>query len=86
VRRLRVRKIARAEIVAAFEWYLEGSPVAAKPFLDAVDEAMNVIEESSERHSVIRGDLRRVLLRGYPHAVYYKVFPSTISVILYRRF
>jgi hypothetical protein len=38
VRRLRVRKTARAEIVAAFEWYLERSPIAAERFLEAVDE------------------------------------------------
>jgi len=66
VRRLQVRKIAKAEIVAAFDWYLERSPVAAKQFLDALDEAISVIEESPERHPVIRGHLRRILLRGFP--------------------
>ncbi|MEO6202903.1 MAG: hypothetical protein ABIP82_06765 [Nitrospirales bacterium] len=66
MRRLRVRKIAKAEIVGAFEWYLERSPVAAKQFLDAVDEAMSLIEQSPERHPVIRGHLRRVLLRRFP--------------------
>ncbi len=79
--RLRVRKIARAEIVAAFEWYLERSPAAAQRFLDAVDDAMTLIEEAPERHRVIRGRLRRVLLRRFPYAVYYKVFSSTISVV-----
>jgi hypothetical protein len=53
VRRLRVRKIAKNEIVTAFEWYFERSPGAARQFLDAVDEAMSVIEESPERHPVI---------------------------------
>jgi plasmid stabilization system protein ParE len=81
VRRLRVRKIARAEIVAAFEWYLERSPAAAREFVDAVEEAMSVIEEAAERHPIIQGRLRRVLLRRFPYAVYYKVFPSTISVV-----
>ena len=81
MRRLRVRKIARAEIVAAFEWYLERSPAAAQQFLDAVDAAMVLIEEAPERHPIIRGRLRRVLLRRFPYAVYYRVFPSTISVV-----
>lgn len=81
MRRLRVRKIARAEIVAAFEWYLVRSPAAAQQFLDAVDEAMTVIEEAPLRHPIIRGRLRRVLLRHFPYAVYYKVFPATISVV-----
>lgn len=81
MRQLRVCKIARAEIVAAFKWYLDRSPSAAQQFFDAVDEAMNVIEESPERHLVIRGHLRRVLLRSFPYAGYYKVFPSIISVV-----
>jgi len=80
VRRLRVRKTARAEVAAAFDWYLERSPTAAQRFLEAVDDAMRVIEEAPERHPVIRGRLRRVLLRRFPYGVYYKVFPSTISI------
>ncbi len=81
MRRLRVRKIARAEIVAAFEWYLERSPTAAEHFLDAVDGAMRRIEEAPEQHPIIRGRLRRVLVRRFPYAAYYKVYPSTISVV-----
>lgn len=79
--RLRVRKIARAEIVAAFHWYLNRSPSAAQQFLDAVDEAMTAIEEAPFRYPFIRGQLRRVLVRRFPYAVYYKVFPTTISVL-----
>ena len=30
---------------------------------------------------VIRGRLRRVLLRRFPYAIYYKVYPGVISVI-----
>ena len=79
MRRLRVRKIARAEIDAAFDWYLLRSPAAAQQFLSAVDDAIAFIEEAPERHPIIHGHLRRVLLRRFPYGVYYKVFPSTIS-------
>jgi toxin ParE1/3/4 len=81
VRRLRVRKTARAEIAAAFDWYLERSPAAARGFLEAVDQAMRLIEEAPERHPIIRGRLRRVLVRRFPYGIYYKVYPSTISVV-----
>lgn len=81
MRPLRVRKIARAEIVGAFDWYLERSPTAAEQFLLAVDDAMRRIEEAPERYPVIRGRLRRVLLERFPYAVYYKVYPSVISVV-----
>jgi len=78
VRRLLVRKLAKAEIVGAFDWYHQHSPAAARRFLDAVDHA---ITEAPERYPVVRGRLRRVLLRGFPYAVYYKVYPSLISVV-----
>ena len=79
--RLRVRKVARAEVDAAFDWYLLRSPAAAQQFLNAVDDALALIDEAPERHPIIRGHLRRVLLRRFPYGVYYKVFPSTISVV-----
>jgi len=81
VRRLRVRKTARAEIDAAFAWYLERSPAAAVRFLEQVDGAMKLIEEAPEQAPIIRGRLRRVLLQHFPYGVYYKVFPATISVV-----
>lgn len=81
MRRLRVRKIARAEIVAAFEWYLARSPRAAEQFLEAVDAAMRRIEDGPERYQVIHGRLRRVLLEGFPYGVFYKVYPAVISVV-----
>ena len=81
MRRLRVRSVAKAEIVAAFDWYLERSPGAAARFLEAITQAIERIQEAPERQPVIRGRLRRVLLREFPYAVYYKVFPTTLSVV-----
>ena len=79
--RLRVRQLARAEINVAFSWYLVRSPQAAARFLDAVDAAIKSIENSPRRHAVIHGKLRRVLLAGFPYAVYYKHYPRVISVV-----
>jgi toxin ParE1/3/4 len=81
VRRLLVRKLAHAEIRATFEWYLLRSPDAAGQFLDAVDDAIARIERAPEQCPVIQGRLRRLLLARFPYAVYYKVFPSVISVV-----
>ena len=79
--RLRVRKLARAEILAAFAWYLARSSQAAADFLDAVDDAIKSIEHAPKRQAVVRGQLRRRLLKGFPYAVYYKLYPRTISVV-----
>ena len=56
-------------------------PTAAGRFLEAVDEAMRRIEEAPARYPIIRGRLRRVLLQRFPYGVYYKIYPSTISVV-----
>ncbi|HEY4646044.1 MAG TPA: type II toxin-antitoxin system RelE/ParE family toxin [Steroidobacteraceae bacterium] len=79
--RLRVRKVARADIDAAFAWYRQHSPAAAQRFLDAVDVAFALIDEAPERYPLVRGRLRRVLLRQFPYAVYYKVYPTVVSIV-----
>ena len=79
--RVRVRKVARADIDAAFAWYRRHSPTAAKRFLDAVEDALSLIGEAPERYPLVRGRLRRVLLRQFPYGVYYKVYPSVVSIV-----
>ena len=76
-----VRPVARAEIESAFDWYRDRSPAVAGQFLDEVDTALSRIEAMPEAQAIIRGRLRRVLLSRFPWAVYYKVHPSSISVI-----
>lgn len=81
MRQLRVRALARREIESAFDWYRERSSSAAEGFLDALDGALLHIARAPEQHLVVRGLLRRVLLAGYPYAIYYKVYPAVISVV-----
>lgn len=76
-----VRARARSEIDEAFEWYRARSPGAASDFLDSVDQALTRIAEAPERYPVVHGRLRRLLLVGFPYAVYFKVYPRTISVV-----
>jgi plasmid stabilization system protein ParE len=81
VRPVRVRKLASNEIDAAFAWYLKHSRSAAARFLEAVDDALAQIADAPDGFPVIRGRLRRVLLRRFPYAIYYKVYPGVISVV-----
>ena len=78
---LRVRARAREEIESAFDWYNDRSSSAAQGFLVAVDEAFAHITAAPEQYPFVRGHLRRVLLEGYPYAVYFKSYPEAISVI-----
>jgi plasmid stabilization system protein ParE len=76
-----VRAQARAEIDDAFEWYRERSPTAAADFLAVVDDALREIAEDPERFPVVHGRLRRIVLRRFPYALYYKIFPRTVSIV-----
>ena len=78
---VRIRELARKEIDTAFAWYLHHSPSAAATFLEAVDDALGQIGDAPDGFPVIRGRLRRVLLRRFPYAIYYKVYPGVISVV-----
>lgn len=79
--RVRIRARARAEIAEAFEWYHDKSEVAAADFLAELDVAMNQVSEAREQFPIIQGLLRRVLMRRFPYAVYYKCYPNGVSVV-----
>jgi plasmid stabilization system protein ParE len=81
VARVRIRARARAEIAEAFEWYHHRSEVAAADFLAELDVAINQISEAPEQFPVVQGLLRRVLIRRFPYAVYYKCYPNGVSVV-----
>lgn len=81
MRVVRVRAQARDEIEEAFGWYRERSFAAAAEFLHELDVAMQRIAEAPEQFPVVRGRLRRMLLHRFPYAVYYKVYPTTISIV-----
>ena len=78
---VRLRSIADAELAEATKWYASRSRDVASRFLDAVDEALERIRQSPEANPLVTPTLRRVLLRRFPYAVYYRVFPSVISVV-----
>ena len=49
--------------------------------LTELDLAMTRLSEGPEHFPVARGRLQRVLLLSFPWAVYYKVYPTGISVV-----
>ena len=81
MRHLRIRQMARAEIHEAFDWYRSRSPDAAARFIDAVDLAIRAIETTPEQHGPFHGNLRRRLLAGFPYGIYFRVYPTVISVV-----
>ncbi|MGH7628405.1 MAG: type II toxin-antitoxin system RelE/ParE family toxin [Gemmatimonadales bacterium] len=81
MRQLVVRSVAEAELAEAVEWYAGRSPGTARRFLAAVDEALARIRQNPGSFPVVHGQLRRVLVAQFPYAVYYRMFPTTISIV-----
>ena len=80
-RRLVVRREAEADAAQAFRWYEERRPGLGEEFLGVVDNALAVIERSPETFSRVHKEVRRVLTRRFPFAVFYVVTPDTVSVL-----
>ncbi|HWZ74100.1 MAG TPA: type II toxin-antitoxin system RelE/ParE family toxin [Casimicrobiaceae bacterium] len=76
-----VRLAAAAEVEEAFSWYEQQRPGLGEEFLDVVDEALREIAAYPLRQAVLFRDMRRLLLKRFPYAVFYRVYPGTIAVV-----
>lgn len=72
---------ARQEVVAALEWYLERSELAAAQFLQELDRAIEWVASSPSRWPEYVSGTRRFLLHRFPFAVIYRELPSRIQIL-----
>jgi hypothetical protein len=75
------RPATAAYVEEAFSWYEQQRPGLGKEFLDVVDAALREIVGYPLRQTVIFRDMRRLLLKRFPYAVFYRVYPSAIVVV-----
>lgn len=65
---------AIADVEAARDWYAERSPLAARGFLLALEEAVAVVAAAPERWPVGKHGCRRyVFPTGYPYTLVYRI-------------
>jgi toxin ParE1/3/4 len=72
---------AETDVLDAFAWYEERREGLGALFRSAVDDAVTRIAEAPLSPAVLYRDLRHVLVRRFPYAVYYRVYPSTVVVV-----
>lgn len=80
--RLNYHPEAEAEIVESVEYYRERSPELAARFLREFQAAIEPIERNPILWGVIRGDLRRCLLRRFPYGIYYRVHDQDNRILI----
>ncbi len=72
---------AEAEIEKAVDWYCRHNWTAAVGFRFAVDRALDFICERPEQYQVVYRQTRRVLVDGYPYALFYTVTSVQVTVV-----
>ena len=76
-----LRPAARADLLAARDWYEQQRPGLGETFAEAVDVIFRRIEEMPESFAATFRDVRRAKLRKFPYVVYYRVLAERIEVI-----
>ena len=75
---------ATAELTEAGQVYERKVPTLGAQFLEAVDEAVEVIVLAPDRWSVIEDDVRRFLMARFPYAIYYRILPDHIRILAFK--
>src|SRR5207302_32906 len=76
-----VDPVAANQIREAHRYYSLRSARAASAFLDAVDGAMDFVIDQPFAAAPLKRDLRHMVLKRFPYAVYYRVSGNNVLVI-----
>ena len=72
---------AEADALDAFAWYEDQRAGLGAQFRDALDVAVSRIADAPLAYAVQYRDLRRVLVRRFPYAIYYRVYPAAVVIV-----
>ena len=75
------KRIARAELDDAIDWYEQRSTGRGAAFAAAVRGILKEIADQPGRYAVVYRDVREALVPGYPYAIYYQEKTSQILVL-----
>jgi plasmid stabilization system protein ParE len=74
-------RLADRELNEAAQYYDRETPGLGVSFLEEVDRCLQSIEAHPEAGMILRGSVRRRLLRRFPYALLYKIKPSGIRIL-----
>jgi plasmid stabilization system protein ParE len=74
-------QLAEYELNETAQYYDREEPGLGIAFLEEVDRCLQVIQEAPEAGAILRGAVRRRLLRRFPYALLYKIKPSGIRIL-----
>jgi toxin ParE1/3/4 len=74
-------RLAEQELNEAAQYHDLEEPGLGASFLHEVDRCLHSIEAHPEAGAILRGTVRRRLLRRFPYALLYKIKPSAIRIL-----
>lgn len=69
------------EIAEAAHWYDSQQRGLGRHFLSAVRAATSILRPSPLHYQILEGEIRRILLHGFPYGVFYEVHEPEVVVI-----
>jgi plasmid stabilization system protein ParE len=76
-----LRLEARDELLEAWDWYEQRAAGLGAEFVRAVEAAVDALQQAPDRYPRVHGEIRRVLLRRFPYAIFYRASPDEIVVL-----
>ena len=80
-RELVVRRRAEAQAFHARNWYESQLDGLGRRFVAELDHAIQKAHENSQHYQVVHREIRRVLLRRFPYAVFFISEPKRVVVL-----
>ena len=78
---VRPTSAAAADLITAHDWYELRSPGLGKDFVREVDAAVFHLVRHPELFPPVHRGLRRVLVRRFPYAVFYRIDSDAIRLV-----
>jgi plasmid stabilization system protein ParE len=72
---------AEAEAIEAARYYEQRVPSLGGEFLEELDQAVTVIQESPKIWRLVGHDIRRYLMPRFPFGIYYRIRPDHIRIL-----
>ena len=79
--RLIYHQDAEAELVEAASFYERRIPALGREFIEAVDAAVAMIQETPDRWRVVDGGVRIFVMRRFPYGIHYRLLGGEIRIL-----
>jgi toxin ParE1/3/4 len=76
-----LRRQAQAEFDSAIDWYEQQRSGLGAEFAEQVQDAFDRIASMPEVHPPVYRDVRKALVRRFPHVIFYRVKDDRVVVL-----